>query len=569
MIRSTFSVMWVLCWAGISCAHSPAPCGADVPFTTFEAETATTTGQVVRMAAPPGPDFAAPEIEASGRSFVRLEQPGQYCEFVAAAPGNALVIRHSLPDDANGGGRIAALCLYINGQLAQRLEFNSRYNWLYGEPSSPHGGQSNDPKSGRAHVFWNDERFRLTEHGWQAGDAIRLEWNGDDDAGYCCLDLVDFEQVLSALSPPQDQGYLSVTEFGATADDHTDDSQAIGDCIAAARDSGKVVWLPAGTYHHDRTFAVPGVQVEGAGMWHTRLVGTGPQLGFVLSGDGPRVANLSIESTSHFSRSDAGGMALRARGARKWSVEKVWITHTHGGMWLNGMSHGFVRGCRVYCTYADAINLNRGSHDNVVEHNFVRGAGDDGIATLAERKDAVPSRNNVIRRNTVIANWWGHNIDVAGGSGHVVESNYLADNSHSGCFTFNHPEAYPMHELTDVAIRGNTIVRGGGNHAGQRRGAIWSFAGDSPIRGARFEANQIVDPIFRAIHLHGHARQELTFVGNSIAGSGMDVVRIDESVSGGLEFRENSIRNSPRGGKLIDNAAGEEFRVTTSSNLAD
>lgn len=304
-------------------------------------------------------------------------------------------------------------------------------------------------------------------------------------------------------------------------------------------------------------------------MWHSRLVGTGPQLGFVFSGVGPRIANLRIESTSHFSRSDPGGMALRARGASNWSVENVWISHTHGGMWLNGVSQGLVRGCRVQCTYADAINLNRGSHDNVVEHNYIRGVGDDGIATLAERKDAVPSRNNVIRRNTVIANWWGHNIDVAGGSGHVVESNYLADNSHSGCFTFNHPEAYPMHELKDVAVRGNTIVRGGGNHAGQRRGAIWSFAGDASIRGARFEANQIVDPIFRAIHLHGHARQDLTFVGNWIAGSGMDVVRIDESVSGSLEFRENSISNSPHDGNVIDNAAGKEFRVTTSDDLAD
>src|SRR5690606_30431052 len=103
------------------------------------------------------------------------------------------------------------------------------------------------------------------------------------------------------------------------------------------------------------------------------------------------------------------------------------------------VTNGRIRGCRIYLTYADAINLNHASCDNIVEQNYIRGAGDDGIATLAELKDDAPSKNNTFRHNTVIANWWGHNIDVAGGSGHVVEDNLLADNSHSGCFTVNHP----------------------------------------------------------------------------------------------------------------------------------
>lgn len=535
--------------------------GADVPFTTHEAESLKTTGTVIALRGLPGPNEASAEIEASGRSYVRLSEVGEYCEFEVKERGNALVLRHSIPDAPEGGGTTATISLYVNGKFRQKISLDSRYNWLYGSASRPHGGHSNNPQDGRPHLFWNDTRVFLDEP-WTAGDVLRLQKDVDDKAEYYGLDLIDTELAPAPLEAPPDGTFVSVTDFGAIANDEIDDSAAIRAGIEAAKEQGKTLWFPAGTFFHSQMFPLDGVQVQGAGMWHTELIGTGPMLGFVLMGVKPRVADLFVESTAHHTRTDPGGMVFRSRRSTDWSVENVWITHVHCGFWLGQASHGSIRGCRLYGTYADAINLNRGSSHNVVENNYLRTTGDDGIATLAETKDPdIITEGNTFRFNTVVANWWGHNIDVAGGHGHVVENNYLADNSHSGCFTFNLPSAYPMHPLTGAIVRNNMIVRGGGNHAGQERGAVWSFADDSPISGVVFENNQIIDPIFRGLHLHGRSQQEMVFKNNTIENPGTDAVRIDATVKGKLIMTGNDIHGLKDGYHEIDNAAGGEFEV--------
>src|SRR6185369_7458330 len=137
---------------------------------------------------------------------------------------------------------------------------------------------------------------------------------------------------------------------------------------------------------------------------------------------------------------------------------------------------------RIRFTYADAINLNSGASNNVVENNHIRGSGDDGLALLSEMENNNPmSTNNTVRFNTVSAIWWGHNCDLAGGTGHVIEDNVLVDNAKFGCFTINLPSAYPMFPLSGSIVRRNSIIRGGGNANGQKRGAVWIYPGSTSI----------------------------------------------------------------------------------------
>lgn len=535
--------------------------GADVPFVSLEAEESKTVGQVTRLKGLPGPDETSPAIEASGRAFVKLKESGDYCEWESPTAGNAIILRHSIPDAPAGGGATATLSLYVDGEFRQKLSLDSRYNWLYGDRNSQHGGHSNDPQAGPVRVFWNDARFLLDDP-WPAGATIRLQKDADNSAAYYDIDLIDLETAPKPLEPPKAGTYLSVADFGGTGDDESDDTEAIETCLAAANEQGKVVWLPAGSYLHNRTMRVDGVAVQGAGMWHTRLIGTAPQLGFVLAGERPSVRDLYVASRVHTCRTDPGGFVFRSRKASKWAVERVWMTHVHVGFWLGGASDGAIRHCRIYATYADAINLNRGSSRNVVEHNYIRTAGDDGIATLSfADQGEVVTEDNVIRSNTIVANWWGHNIDVAGGRGHVVEDNYLADNSHSGCFTFNLPSAYPMQPLTGTVVRRNHIIRGGGNHAGQERGAIWSFADDAPISGVVFEENEVVDPVFRGLHLHGASRQQIEFKKNRIDSPGTDAIRIDATVRGRLTLEGNQVNGVKPDRRRIDNSAGDKFEI--------
>lgn len=241
------------------------------------------------------------------------------------------------------------------------------------------------------------------------------------------------------------------------------------------------------------------------------------------------------------------------------------------GFWMSGANNGVIRGCRVRDTYADAINLNSGASNNLVENNHVRGSGDDGTAILSENSVGTISTGNTLRFNTVCATWWGHNCDLAGGSGHVIEDNYWADNADLGCFTINLPGAFPMHALTSATIRRNSVVRGGGNLAGQKRGAVWIGPGSTTISGVIFSDNVISDAIFRGIHLSSSQSQQITFLRNVINHPGFAGVTnqagvwIDSTVTGAGIFSNNTVSNLISGVAAFTNNSGN-YTATQTGN---
>ncbi len=543
--------------------------GAAVPFTTYEAEAAPTRvqGRKVMMSGLPTGDASTPEMEASGRGYVELSATGDYVQFPRVRAANALVIRHCIPDAPAGGGISAPLSLFVNGKFRQSLTLSSRHNWLYGEAGK--NGQSNDPGAGQAHVFWDEARFFING-GVKSGDTIRLQKGAQDNAAFYRIDLVELETAPAPLAPSATGTFLSVADFGAKGNDTLDDTDAITKCIAAAKAGGKIVWIPAGTYYQNAKFTLDGVAVRGAGMWRTQLIGTeegttwSGKVGFQMNGEGPKVADMSIDSAAHTRRSEGG--KVFSGGPNNWRIENVWVTHSLTGPWLEGRN-GIMRGCRIRSTYADAINLNNGASNNLIENNHIRGCGDDGIAVLSETEfKKPPSVGNHVRFNTVSAIWWGHNGDIAGGSGHVVEDNIFVDNAKMGCFTLNLPGAYEMNPLHDTLITRNSFIRGGGNYAFQKRGAIWIYSDSAAISNVLFQDNVILQPIFRGIQLTGAKSQQITFENNLIDGPGEDAIAISGEVTGFATFKSNQVRHLPSGAKALANASKPSFVVTQTGN---
>ena len=143
-----------------SSAH--AGIGADMPWTTYEAEDMKTTGTVLG----PKYDPFLVETESSGQKCVKLVGAGEYVEFTVQAPANAMVVRYSLPDSPDGGGINSTLSLYQNGKFVKKLPITSRYSWLYGKYPF-----TNDPKAGKPRNFYNE--FRLKDLAFAKGDVIR------------------------------------------------------------------------------------------------------------------------------------------------------------------------------------------------------------------------------------------------------------------------------------------------------------------------------------------------------------------------------------------------------------
>jgi hypothetical protein len=355
---------------------APTPRGADIPWITYEAEDMQTTGTVSGPKYEPG--FV--ETESSGQKCVKLAA-GQHVAFTARAAANAIVVRYSLPDSPDGSGRDSTLGLYLNGKLARKLPVTSRYSWLYGKYPF-----TNNPKAGKPRNFYDEVRWKgLT---LSPGDVVRLQNDDADSAPYCIIDLVDLEEVAPPLAAPPDSLSITDTRFGAGGEGETDDTAALRKCIAAAKNEGKAVWLPAGVFKIAGDVEVPSdATIQGAGMWHTTLVGDEIQytnanrrIRFKGRGSNIHISDFAIIGRLNYRNDNEPNDGFGDSYGTNSTLSRVWVEHTKTGMWIDNSSNLVVEGCRFRDTLADGVNFCVGMRSSTIRNCTTRGTGDDGFA---------------------------------------------------------------------------------------------------------------------------------------------------------------------------------------------
>ena len=434
--------------------------GADMPWTTYEAEDMKTTGTVL------GPQYAPflVETESSGQKCVKLATAGEYVEFTAQSPANAMVVRYSLPDATDGGGVNSTLSLYQNGKLVKKLPLTSRYSWLYGRYPF-----SNQPSEGKPRNFYDE--FRLKDLALAKGDVIRLQ-KTDDEAAYCIVDLVDLEQVAPPLAAPANS--LSVASFGAGGTGQTDDTEALRKCLAEAVKQGKIVWVPAGDYLVTGDIVLPsGVTIQGAGMWHTTFVGD-PQLygkadrrvRFKVSGNHIHLADFAIVGKLNYRNDSEQNDGIFGANAQDSTISRIWVEHTKVGMWFYVCSNVVVDGCRLRDTLADGINLCVDTRNMVVQNCTARGTGDDCFAMWPTASDqgfiqqAPAPGSNVFRHCTGQLPFLANGGAIYGGANNRIEDCLFTDIS-PGCgilISTTFPTADESGKI-DNNFSGTTVIR--------------------------------------------------------------------------------------------------------------
>ncbi|MFI5613755.1 discoidin domain-containing protein [Amycolatopsis sp. NPDC051903] len=512
--------------------------GATVPFAEQEAENATTTGTVI------GPDRTAGTLagEASGRKAVTLSGQGQYVEFTLTAAANSLDFRYSLPDNAQGTGITGTISVYVNGTHNRDLTLTSRYGWYYG--GYPF---SNDPGQGKAHHFYDEVRtlFATT---YPAGTKIKLQVDAGDVTP-ATIDLADFEQVAPAAARPANS--VSVTDYGATAGDTSDDAAAFDAAVAAAKSQGKQVWIPAGSFTLNHHITVDQVTIRGAGPWYSELHGA--RAGLFGKGEpascstptypgnaavpgsstGVGLYDFAIigEVTARVDCDQANGIGGALGGGSV--VQNLWIQHTKVGLWLDGPFDGLtVRGNRILDQTADGLNLHQGISNTLVTNNFLRNTGDDGLAMWAEH-DA--DHHNTFSFNTVLLPILANNIAIYGGHDNTVSDNVVADNQDQGggLHVANRFSAVPLSGTTTITR--NTAIRTGVLDSNWQFGvgAVWFDGRDSAITG-RIDVvdNDLVDNNYEGVQFIDGATGDVHFDGLRISGAGTFAWQLQSKPSG-------------------------------------
>ena len=454
--------------------------GADIPWTTYEAEAMTNTGTVLG----PRYDPYLVETESSGQKCVKLGAAAEYVEFTAAANANSLIVRYSVPDARDGGGTNSSLTLFIGGKQIRTLALSSHYMWLYG--SYPF---SNRPADGKPRNFYDE--LRVKDLKISPGDVIRLQKTAAADAD-CFVDLVDLENVPAPLAAPANA--LSVLEFGAGGKGDTDDTEPLRKCIAAALKRGAIVWVPAGDYKLTGDILLPSsVTIQGAGLWHTTFVGDEQLYGqaarrvrFKLTGSNIHLADFAIVGKLNYRNDDEPNDGIVGAGCADSSVARVWIEHTKVGIWIYNGTNLSIAGCRFRDLLADGVNLCVGTSGTIIENCTARGTGDDCFAIWPAASDqgfvgpGTPPGHNVIRHCTGQLPFLANGAAIYGGADNRIEDCVFTDIS-TGCgilLSTTFPTADEQRKI-DNNFSGTTVVQncrllrcGGYDHSWAWRGSL-------------------------------------------------------------------------------------------------
>ena len=583
-------------WTPTPTSTPTSPCspslavGAVTSFTSYEAEAGAlgAGASIVAMTTPPNTQYSAPEIEASGRAYVKLNANGQYVQWTnnTGQPINGINLRSSIQDAAGGGGTSSTIDLYVNGVFRQAFNVTSTQNYCY-EGLTYNDQTDKNPADGHPRYFWNDTHAFVAGAPINPGDTFRFQMDtASNNSPWYYLDVVDVENVPATLSQPANS--LSITSYGAQPNNISfDNTTAINNCFAAAISQGKVVWVPPGIWYFSaingglggyNVSVSKGLTIEGAGPWYStfyRVVPAGNTQGIanIITTQNSTMENLALDTNASSRAGNNNNGACNFSGDN-WKINNIWIQHVTSAFWCAG-SNGIAENCRSQSIWSDGGNFNnvedsRGIGSNLTyTNNFVRGAGDDSMAINSVNYNGstfYTMMNNITySHNTAIAPWGGKGIGIYGGSNIVVENNLLQDTARYlglGVMKFGVNGS----DLLSATVMYNTVLRCGGNGYSQQQQAMMignggDGQGVGTVENAYIAYNSINNAIYDAVGFSSNGLNNV-MQNNTINAPGLDGIAFGNKTidlgtcTGDAVLLNNTVNNLPGGRSALLTQSG-------------
>ena len=463
--------------------------GAKLAYTTYEAEQGELKNGIVESQSSSKEANRATAREASGQAYVDLPTNASV-SFIAQADANAATVRYTVPDGESGKVEIK-----VNDTVIGTLDLSSKSNWQYLDNYKYHPDAKvhDTPAADRLACFQFDEVSQLFKDAHiKAGDKVTITNIDSTPVG---IDLVDLEKAPDAIRQPENS--VNITDFGAVANDGSDDYQAFMAAVESAKASKKSVYIPEGQFDFSRPISlyVPdGIKITGAGQWHTKLhflnteaakyddkgyAGGGGGITFEPGSKDIDLGNLSMDSNLN-SRHDekANYKGISGTLGTGSSIHDIKIEHFEAGVWIGDYSTNkplnytdglTISNATIRNNLADGVNFAQGTSNSTVINSNIRGNGDDGLATWSshhENTNAHVAENNRFLNNTVELGWRAAGIGIFGGKGHEVANNLIKDNANWGGVrlntVFKNSHNFDLND-TGISVHDNLLVNNGTN----------------------------------------------------------------------------------------------------------
>ena len=527
------------------------PRGANnMPYTRYEAENANMGGSASLQSSV---QFVQTDIasEASNQKYVSLPSNGSFVQWKTTAAARGVNLRFTMPDNSSGTGQTGSLSLYVNNVLVKTIDLSSYWAYQYFDV----GGEGDPYQTPHTKTFMRFDEVHFTvTNTINTGDTVKIQKTNGDGLTYG-VDFIELEPVPAAITLPAN--YLSVTDFGAVANDTNDDYAAFNSCIAAAKTQGKNVYIPAGRFliSDKLLLNVTNMKITGAGVWYTQVYfSTDKQFygGIMGRSSGVDISNFTMGTANNdrlkYDEQNPrdgqkykiykGFMGTYGNGS---SIHDIWVEHFECGFWIGGYDAPYpvdvtrnltISNCRIRNNYADGVNFCIGTSSSTVTQCSLRNNGDDALAMwpASDVQGSVQERNNTFSNNTIENNWRAGSIAIFGGTGHQVHHNYIKDGvGGSGIRFTNDFAGFGFEYPSDVThLYENTIENCGTSYDlwNQMRGAIEFFAG-SGIFNMQFDNTTILNSQRDAIRISGNNLHHIVFTNTTITGTGKDPVTRD------------------------------------------
>lgn len=411
----------------------------DAPFIRYEAN----SGNLVNATATTQSHSQADiQSEASGQVCVSFSNAGASVDWTLSQQADGLVLRYSVPD-----GETSTVEVFADNVSVGTLLLTSTYSWEYlatnGNPNN-NGASNLNPR-----MRFDEVRMKLPSKILSGGNLKLVRVSGN-----IYLDFVELEEVPAAV--PSLAGEVV---YGGDGSDLQTFINTNGN---------KTIYLPSGTYNVNRElyFGVNNTKLKGAGMWYTQIHFTntnGGQGGLRANASNVGFSGLYLTTVRNSRASSYKGInGVFTAGS---IITDVWTEHFECGAWIGQYNTGTIEyadgftisNCRFRNSYADGINLCKGTRNTVVEHCSFRNNGDDDMAIWSA--SGLECMNNTYRYNTSENCWRSAGLAIYGGLSNSANNLLFRDNleaaikinnSFSGV-EFNDAGVHELHDITIIA----------------------------------------------------------------------------------------------------------------------